>query len=162
MRLLDPAFREHLFPALRQCGLTTVVLMICLALFNVLEHTTLMASLGATAFILFTMPHRRSSRARYVVGILVGMAFGALYHWLEPTDNPAVAHLEAGVFGAIAVGASIFIMAITDTEDPPAAAVALGIVIGPWQPLLAIALILAVAGLVVLRNALRPRMRDLL
>lgn len=167
MRLLDPEFRQHLRPAVLQCGLATLVLMACLALFDVVVHTTLMASLGATAFILFTMPHRRASRARYVVGgyivgAAVGVAFGLLYQWVGPADGGWAARMEAVAFGGLAVGLSIFIMVITDTEHPPAAAVALGFVISPWTPGLPLVLVGAVAALVALRNALRPKMRDLL
>ena len=66
------------------------------------------------------------------------------------------------LFGGLAVGVSIFVMVITDTEHPPAAAVALGFVISPWAPALPLVLVGAVAALVALRNALRPKMRDLL
>ena len=70
--------------------------------------------------------------------------------------------LVPSVTAALAVGLSILIMVATNTEHPPAAGVALGIVIDPWQ-WSAIAFVLVGAlGLSVIRVILKPKMINLL
>jgi hypothetical protein len=98
---------------------------------DTISHSAVIASLGASCFIVFTMPRARMSRPRFLIGgHVVGVAAGCVGRWL--CAIPALARLpvfslHSGVLcGALAVGLAIFVMVITDTEHPPAAGLALG------------------------------------
>jgi CBS-domain-containing membrane protein len=62
---------------------------------------------------------------------------------------------------AIAVGLSIFLMVITNTEHPPAAGTALGIAAHTWSYQVVLFILLSVISLAVIRALLRSRMKDL-
>jgi CBS-domain-containing membrane protein len=62
---------------------------------------------------------------------------------------------------ALAVGLSMFLMAATDTEHPPAAGTALAVVTRGFTWELALFFVISILGLVVVHRLLRSRMRDL-
>jgi len=66
------------------------------------------------------------------------------------------------VFGAIAVGLSIFIMAVTNTEHPPAAGIALGLLINKWDWMTIIFILFAISWLTGVRKILNPYLMDLI
>ena len=69
--------------------------------------------------------------------------------------------LVISISGALAVGLSIFLMAITNTEHPPAAATALGIVIGGWSNGVIAFILLGAISLALTRRLLRGYLKDL-
>ena len=172
MRLVDENFRRHPAQFLGQSLLAALAIMVALLLADAVAHTVLIAALGASAFIAFTMPHIQASRARYlvggyVVGIAVGAAMGLLHRGLLPAASPeqveATRKLSIVLFGGLAVGTSIFVMVVTDTEHPPAAGVALGLVVNhEWDLWVLAAVLGAVVALCRVRHLLRPFLRDLL
>lgn len=172
VRLIDRKFQAHPLRYVWQPLLAAVSIMIVLLLVGAVAHTVLIASLGASAFIVFTMPTTAAAQPRYliggyVVGVGVGALFGLLYGHLfgaagigEPGTRE---ELWLVAFAGLAVGLAIFVMVITDTEHPPATGVALGLVVNwqwRWPALLVI--LLAVVALAVLRSLLRPFLRNLL
>lgn len=126
MRILDDKFKKHRKKYILQ-SLIAMFVMIILGIFlDMFLQTTLLASIGATVFIIFTMPHTKRSRPRYVLGgYTVGMGVGYLCYVVL---DPSFIFVES-MLVALAVGLSIFIMVTTNTEHPPAAAVAMGTVI---------------------------------
>ena len=62
---------------------------------------------------------------------------------------------------ALAVGLSIFLMVVTNTEHPPAAGTALGIVGHAWSYQVVIFVLLCAIGLAIVRRLLRSRLKDL-
>jgi CBS-domain-containing membrane protein len=61
-----------------QSFLATVVVFIVLLLLN-MEHAVVIASIGATAFIVFTMPRNITTAPRRVIGgHLIGLFSGSL------------------------------------------------------------------------------------
>ncbi|MBA7593063.1 hypothetical protein ES708_35273 [subsurface metagenome] len=62
---------------------------------------------------------------------------------------------------ALAVGLSIFVMTITNTEHPPASATALSVVIYGWSFKLTIFVLVGAIGLAIARKLLRSRLKDL-
>lgn len=130
---LDERFRHHPVRYLLQSAMAGVVTMVVLSFLDLLTYTGLVAALGATTFLIFTMPHKVSARPRYVIGgyvmgglsgILTSHAFAT--GGLLPIDS-------VFAIGAIAVGLATFLMVITNTEHPPAAGMALGLVLQPWD-----------------------------
>ena len=171
MRIIDKNFRAHIARYILQCLLATVAVMAVLSLMDVVHQTALIAALGASSFVAFTMPEAHVSQPRYLVGgYIVGIAVGGplgLLHALVLKHYPDYAvfgthDLSSILLGGMAVGMAIFLMVITDTEHPPAAGVALALVISPWNHWTILVISGAVVSLCVIKWLLRPFLRNLL
>ncbi len=126
MRFIDDKFKKNRSKYILQCLIASVILFVISVFMDVFMQTATIASLGATVFILFTMPHIRSSRPRYVIGgYTIGISVGALCYFISQLSTYNIENFLV----ALAVGLCIFLMVITDSEHPPAAAVAMGIAI---------------------------------
>jgi CBS-domain-containing membrane protein len=68
MTIIDKKVRKNIFNYLFQCLLATAILAIALLFLNVVTETALIASLGATAFIVFAMPKTYASSPRRLIG----------------------------------------------------------------------------------------------
>lgn len=165
-RVFDAKFRSHRLQYLKQTLMATVTMMVLLLLLDLVEQTVLIASLGASTFILFSMPHTRRSKPRYLiggyaVGTLAGCTMSALAGWLQSFAfaDPRVVDVCCA---ALALGAAFLIMVATDTEHPPAAALALGFVLNQWD---LFALLVVLAGIVLIttiKELIKPRLLDLI
>jgi CBS-domain-containing membrane protein len=166
VRLLDQRFLQQPGRYLAQCGLATLCMLILLAVLEAVTNATVLASLGASAFVAFTMPHRELSSPRHLVGgYLVGMAVGSLCCLLlraAPSELTVLwGHIWQAVASALAVGLAVFVMVITGTEHPPAASLALGLVLGDTSLDLVLVILAGIVGLTVLKWLLRRRLVDL-
>ncbi len=171
MRLIDRRFRAHPLPYVFQSLLAAVAMAIALLVVDVVSHTVLVAALGSTAFVVFTMPNQRTSGPRFVLGgYVVGLGVGALtwvlfdvaFSYLGLELLGANQMLGTVLFGGLAVGLSIFLMVVTNTEHAPAAGAALGVVVNPqWDIVVLLVILLAVAALCLCKQVLRPVLRDL-
>jgi CBS-domain-containing membrane protein len=140
MNLIDEKVRKNILKYVFQCLLATSILLISLLFLNVLTETALIASLGATAFIVFAMPKTYASSPRRLIGgYSIGISIGIICHYLGSLAYSfSIIHLVSTnsspiFFASIAVGLSIFLMTITNTEHAPAAGIALGLVINQWD-----------------------------
>jgi CBS-domain-containing membrane protein len=163
VEFLDKKFKQKFPNYLIQCGIAAAVIVLVLMFLNMIEHTGLVAALGATTFMIFTMPHRVSCRARYVVGgyilgIAVGIAASQVYD-LVPAWHT---HMGLAITGGVAVGLSGLLMAATNSEHPPGAGVALGLVLQPWDYETVFFVLASVIVLSLVKNVLRRFMIDLL
>ena len=66
------------------------------------------------------------------------------------------------VFGAMSVGLAIFLMVITDTEHPPAAGLALGLILNEWSFLTIVVVLVGIISLSVIKFILKPVLKNLL
>ncbi|MFC2061413.1 HPP family protein [Elusimicrobiota bacterium] len=166
MDILDKEFKKNPKPFYFQCGLAMITMIGVLLFLDVLTHTALIASLGATVFTVFTMPGSLSARARnllggYAIGITCGVVCGFL-------SNNAVADMlftQEGsfiLFAALSVGAAIFLMVITDTEHAPAAGISLGLVLNPWNLNTIVFIMGAVLFIAIVKKALHSHLKDLI
>lgn len=166
MSIFDPKIKGHIHKYIFQCGLAMTSILVILVLLNIKTGTAIIASLGATTFIVFTKPNAYASRMRpllggYFVGIVVGIAF----HYLSELTPLLSIFNERIIYifcGAMAVGLSIFIMTITNTEHAPTAGVALGLVINEWDYYTILVIILTVIILFIVKKLLQPIMMDLI
>lgn len=164
---IDKKFRKNTLKYIFQCFLATITILAVLIFLDVLNETAIITALGASAFIVFTMPTQYSSDPRrliggYIVGLLVGFLF-YLISQLQIKDIFDFSETTSLViFGAIAVGFSIFIMALTNTEHAPAAGIALGLVINRWDYLTIIFIVNAILWLAGIRFILRGYLMDLI
>lgn len=167
MRLLDRNLRYRQPQYLFQCGLVTASLIVILLVEDVLLRAAIVVAIASTAFIVFVVPHSVASTPRRVIGgHLVAVAVGSLLSAFLNTPGVDTLAEESRylpeVTAALSVGLSTLLMVATDTEHPPAAGTALGLVIPGWSWG---AVVFIVGGAVILstmRIALRLRLVNLL
>ena len=150
-----------------QCILATLTILAILFFLDILNETAIITALGASAFIVFTMPTQYSSDPRrllggYCVGLGVGFFFFAISTSTIVSNTIANHTTNLVLFGSIAVGCAIFIMAVTNTEHAPAAGIALGLVINKWDYLTIIFIIVAVLWLMSIKLLLKKYLMDLI
>ncbi len=167
MQLIDGRFRTNVSRYALQCLLATGGVAVILLLLDVVSNVVVVASLGSSAFIAFTMPHRENATARLLVGgYVVGLACGVLCSlavgWLPLERLPHLAAHEPELLGAVATGLAIFVMVVTNTEHPPAAGAALGIVIRPWDWRTVVVTMVGIVALMLVKRLLKPVLIDLL
>ncbi len=156
MMMLD-SLRRYWKNYLWQSACATAAILVVLMVLS-LERAVVISSIGATTFIVFMKPTNpfaspRSIIGGHLVGVLVGSAFA-----LIPRSTPWV----ATVVCALAVGSALLLMAVTDTEHPPAAGTALSVVMagGTWW-VAVLAVLTSAVLLSVFHRLLRPYLRDL-
>jgi CBS-domain-containing membrane protein len=114
---------------LYQSFLAALVVFIVLLLLN-MEHAVVIASIGATAFIVFTMPRNITAAPRRVIGgHIIGLFSGSLCALI-----PHSSILPSIVVYSLAVGISTLLMVALDMEHPPAGGTALGVAITGFSP----------------------------
>lgn len=149
---LKAHWRNYLFQSL----LATITLFVIL-LFLSLENAVVTASIGATAFIVFTMPSSITAQPRNVIGgQLIGLFFGSACAFIPH------AHWLSSIFVySLAVGLSILAMVILDMEHPPASGTALGFAITGVSWEVGTALAGSVFILSIAHKLLEKQLRDL-
>ncbi len=167
LRILDPQFKNNAGRYLFQCSLAALTILVILLFLDVIAHTAIIATLGASAFIVFTMPHSYASRPRPLLGgYFVGMSVGCLCCFLSCSRllAPFILTPRASYifFGALAVGIAILLMTVTNTEHPPAAGMALGLVLNEWDYLTIVFILAAVVFMSGVRQFLKPRLINLM
>ncbi|MGQ9512931.1 HPP family protein [Thermodesulfitimonas sp.] len=146
-----PAVKNYLLQSL----FATLVVFVVLLLLS-LEHAVIIASLGASTFIVFAMPQSVTARPRNVRGgHLVGTLSGCLCALI-----PHAAGLSAILVCALAVGTSIFVMVLTGTEHPPASGTALGFALTGFAPSGVLAIVTSAAVLSLVHYFFKPHLRD--
>jgi CBS-domain-containing membrane protein len=164
--LFDSFFKKAPKRYIRQSLLAALVVAIILLFFRMLGDFVIVAALGASTFIVFAMPSSITAEPRRLIGgHAVGLLSGALCYFVFLsgyldrliTDQEVLFILA----GALSVGLSIFLMAITDTEHPPAATTAIGIIASGWSYKIALFVLLSALCLSLARRLLRSRLKDL-
>jgi CBS-domain-containing membrane protein len=149
---INEEFRLHWKNYLLQSILAMLSIFIVLYFLS-LRHAVIIASIGATAFIIFAMPDSITAQPRNVIGgQLVGLFFGFLFS-LFP---------QYSIFAySLAVGVSIFTMVVIDMEHPPAAGTALGVAIAGITLEVFVAVIMSIILLSIIHVCFKPYIRDL-
>jgi CBS-domain-containing membrane protein len=141
---------------LYQSLLATAVVLVILLLLN-LEHAVVIASIGASAFIVFTMPRNITAAPRrviggHIVGLICGSAFALIPHGTV---------LAASLVYAVAVGTTIFLMVALDMEHPPAGGTALGVAITGFSVSVMVAVLTSSILLSLAHRFCKKYLRDL-
>jgi CBS-domain-containing membrane protein len=156
IRKMIDEFRIHWRNYVFQSLFATLAVFIVLYFLS-LQDAVIIASLGATAFIVFAMPGYITAQPRNVIGgHLVGLFWGALF-----SLAPHATMLGSLVCYSAAVGLSIFTMVVTDTEHPPASGTALGVAITGMSLHVLIAVVLGIVLLSLIHHFFKPYLRDL-
>ena len=163
---LDRLFRrDDIKRYAMQCGLAGLVVLVLLLVLDAFTQTVLIAALGASAFIAFAVPRSTHSSPRhiiggYVVGIIAGTLMATLKTMIDVSGTAD--HAVMVIFGAIAISLAMFTMVVTRTEHPPAAALALGLVLNEWNLLTLFVVLCGVIGLSVIKQLILPALLDLI
>jgi CBS-domain-containing membrane protein len=166
MRLFDPQLKTHFPSYLLQSLIAVAVLLIILTVLEVEAHLAIVASMGASTFVIFAMPKTTQAQPRYVIGgHTVGLLSGSICYlpFLWPSSFMGSLRVEfLYVFGgAIAVGIAIFLMSITNTEHAPAAGTALGIIVHGFNWQVVVFVLSCSVALSLARWLLRGKLRNL-
>jgi len=169
MRLIDTKFSRHKGRFFFQCALAGLAMFLILALMTRISNAAVMAALGASCFIVFALPHQPTSQPRFLIGgYVTAAAVGGLCFWLRhvvplPEEIGMISTFPQVLFGAVAVALATFLMVVTNTEHPPAAALALGFVLlDQWRWITPLAVLTGVLALCLVKALLRPTLQDLL
>ena len=167
MKLFDTKFRDNKLQYILQCLLATASLIVIQLVIGQLSNQVVVASFGASVFLVFGMPHAQSTRPRFLIGgYLIGLVVGSGFHWLRPLlQSPEVFQMSMVshvALAAVAVGAAMFAMVLTDTEHPPAAGLALGVALNPWSWQMLLAVAVGIVVLTAIKQVMKPILRNLL
>ena len=166
MRIIDESFTRAPKKYIVQSLLATIAVAIILYFVEFVTHAAIVAALGASTFIVFAMPHSITAQPRRLIGgHIVGLLCGIICYFAffagpldGLTENWEFIRWSAY---ALAVGLAIFLMAMTNTEHPPAASTALGIAAHEWSYQTIIFILLCAISLALIRRLLRGYLRDL-
>lgn len=126
-------------------------------LFLTAQHAVIIASIGATAFIVFAMPASVTANPRNVIGGHVAALVVGTFVFYIPHQAP----LTSAFVYSLAIGGSMLVMVVTDTEHPPAAGTALGLAMSGPSTRVTLTMVLSVAALSLIHDIFRPNLRDL-
>ena len=165
MKIIDYRFKKHIWTYLFQCLLAAFAVLLVLLILDSTHQTAIIASIGASAFIVFTAPNAFSSRVRsllggYMIGSVTGIGCSLLAELLDTAGTEGWGTTVIAL-GAISVGISIFLMVITDTEHPPAAGLALAFVLNTWNLKTVIVVFFAAVLLSLVKRLFHNRLKDL-
>ena len=162
----DPGFARFPRVFVFQAILATAVMLAILTFVQSLSSAAIAAGLASSVVGIFIAPSNQTARIRSVVGghaaaLALGSLFSVLF-FLGPVETFLLeAELLRNLGYATAVGAAMLLMAITNSEHPPAAGTALGMASREFDILIFLSIIGAVALLAAIKLAIRPYLRDL-
>ena len=167
LAFIDPQFRRQPRHYFVQGGLATIGMFAVLLFVDSFSDAALVAALGASVVIIFVHPTSKLGAPRALVGgHLLGLLVGSVFSMI--LFAPPVSGILEGVDAlrdlvlAASVGAVIILMAITDTEHPPAGGTVLGMSTRVFDPSIFAIIIGAVIVLAVMKRILRRYLRDLI
>jgi len=165
--LLDPKFQRNYRQYIFQALLATAAMAAMLLFVDSLSTAAIAAGLGSSVVGIFINPTGATARLRAVVGgqtmaLLLGSVFSfILFAGSIETFTADHSQFHA-LMMAVSVGLLILVMAVTDTEHPPAAGIVIGMSSREWTPEVFGAILGAVVLLGVIKLVLRRHLRDLL
>jgi CBS-domain-containing membrane protein len=164
--LIDPKFSRNRSRYVIQCLMVTCTMLVVLLVLDAFYQTVLIAALGASSFIAFAAPSMRASRPRCLIGgYVIGMTIGCCLSSIVGDTGSLVVldeHSTRILLGAIAVGGAMFVMVTTDTEHPPAAAIALGFVLNEWDWMTVVVVLAGIVTISAVKELTRKYLMDLL
>ena len=167
MQIFDRKLKKYFPNYILQSLLATIALTIILYFENIFTNTAVVASLGATTFIIFAMPKYTTAQPRRVIGgHIIGIIVGVFCFYIASLAQNREGFLLTQnilkiLIPSLSVGLSIFVMVITNTEHPPAAGTALGIVVQGWSYSTIVIILITISLLSMTKYLLKPWLKDL-
>ena len=164
--ILDPGFAHNPRRYLVQASMATVAMLVILIFVDSLSNAALAAGLASSVVTSFVHPSVRIASIRSLCGgHILALIIGSGFALLAATAPVQVLFLDAPLLGdlglASVVAALIFVMALTDTEHPPAAGTVLAMATRP-RDIGTVGIILAAVPLLALiRQSIGRRLHSL-
>ncbi len=166
LKLIDEKFRKYPAAYLVQPLMAGLAIMVLMLFQHQLKSSALVAALGASAFTVFTVPRAKSAQSKvlvggYVCGVVAGVICRGLLvaDWLpQPGGDLDIMEI---IIAGLSVTLAMLLMVVFNFEHPPAAGIALGLVIGPWEPWNVVYVMVAIVTLSLIRHLLSRRLKDL-
>jgi len=153
---IDPKFpkywKQYLIQSSMAAG-TVFIITILLA-----DNPVIIASIGATAFIIFAMPNNITSEPKRIIGgHLLGFFIGSCFA-VFPFMH--ILFFKAMWF-SLSVGITILFMVVLDVEHPPAAGTALGMTLMSYSSTSVTTILISVFILAIVSHLFKPFLKDL-
>ena len=131
---LSPRTPNYLF----QSGMATVSLVVILLVEDAVLRAAIVVAVASTAFTIFIVPNSIAASPRRVIGghavaVVAGAIFSSILLMPMVESAAETSRLPVDLMAALSVGVGMLAMAVTNTEHPPAAGTALGLVIQGWS-----------------------------
>ena len=153
---IDPKFSTYWRDYVRQSVYAATAVFFITILLS--DNPVVIASIGATSFIVFAMPNNISAEPKRIIGgHLVGFFVGvclAVFPFMDII-------FFKGLWFSASVGITILIMVVMDVEHPPAAGTALGMTLVGYTNSSSSAIIISVVVLAFIGYVSKPYLRDL-
>jgi hypothetical protein len=167
VEVVDPRFLSYSHRYLLQAVLATLAMLVVLLFIDSVADVALAAGLGSSVVILFLHPSASAARPRSLIGghvlaLAVGIGCSLLIFSGAAAGVIAASRILSDLSLAASLGLVILIMAITNTEHPPAAGTVLGISMQPLDPVRLAVFLGAIVLLALIQWVLRPRIQDLI
>lgn len=165
--LFDPRVKRHALNYAFQPVLATLALLAILVIGDVVLNVAIVVAMASTVFTIFVVPDSIASTPRRVIGghtagVMAGSAVAAVVAILEVPMAVDSARTLFTAVAALTVGLSIVLMVLTNTEHPPGAGAALGLVVHEWSLSTVGVIIVSAIALSIIRWALKPKLVNLL
>ena len=150
-----------------QCSLATLSLILILVVGDSLLRAAIVVGIASSTFTVFVIPRSVAATPRRVLGghLVAAMIGTTISLLLQLTVFGAYAEdtkYLLDICAAISVGIGILLMVVTNTEHPPAAGTALGLVIYGFDWSSVVFILASALLLCLVRWILFPRMINLL
>ena len=154
--------RSYLF----QAGLASLALLAILLIEQGVSNGIIVVTIASSTATVFVVPHSIASTPQRVIGghvvsVIVGLAVWGILQ-LITGDATTASNTQIDIFGAAAVGLSVLTMATTNTEHPPAAGTAFGIIVVGFSFTFIAFILSAAVILSLVRAMLGKRLQNLL
>ncbi len=164
--IIDSKFKSYPAKYVFQTLMTVAASFIILILLDAIAEAVVIASFGASTFIIFTMPHMSNSSPRRILGgNLAGTLVALAIHLLEIAatgfEIPWSRNTSLALMGSLAIGISMFLMVITNTEHPPASGLALGLTLDGFNLRTAVITLVGVFIVFSVKQVLKRHLIDL-
>ena len=153
---IDSKFPKHWRRYLIQSSYAAAtVFFITITLSN---SPVIIASIGATAFIVFAMPNNIAAEPKRIIGghflgFFIGSCF-AVFPFMDVV-------LFKALWFSLSVGITILFMVVLDLEHPPAAGTALGMTLIAYSSTSLMTIFIRVLFLVIVGHLSKPYLKDL-
>ena len=153
---LDPKFPSYWKTYLTQSSYAAAAVFFITLLLS--ENPVVIASIGATAFIVFALPNNIAAEPKRIIGgHFLGFFIGSCFAVFPFMD---IIFFKA-IWFALSIGFTILLMVVLDFEHPPAAGTALGMTLVGYSGSAAIAIIISVLSLAIIAYIFKPYLEDL-
>ncbi|HIF11500.1 MAG TPA: HPP family protein [Dehalococcoidia bacterium] len=159
--------RGRVRPYITQATLASLALLAILLIEQGVSDGIIVVTIASSTATVFVVPRSIASSPKRVIGghvvsVFAGLALWSVLHLVTGGHVGGASNLQIDIFGAAAVGLSVLVMATTNTEHPPAAGTAFGIIVVGLSFTFIAFILSAAVILSIVRYLLRDKLQNLL